>query len=138
MSFVNINLIIFAIMIKLMLFCVLRVCRDRESTKRQEAHYCVPERCATSWINTESTALILVRGMTKKSFLESPALRACGSDSQVSVVRDQQRKCQNNKGYAFAYPLLFWTCSTKMQLNKMKICKANQPLLLHYYLLPIT
>ena len=36
--------------------------------------------------------------------------------------------------------VLFCLCarSTKMQLNKMKICKANQPLLLHYSLLLLT
>ena len=155
-----------------MLFCVLRVCREIESTKRQEAHSSVAERCATSLITAEKASFFLCevasnlesprRGavavalgcycsyLTEKRTKEArgfclgllllapPAGRRtsclrqarhhglhgsrkreplrgckqprvtapgrCGGCSQVSVVRDQQRKCQNNKGYAFAYP----------------------------------
>ena len=49
------------------------------------------------------------------------------------VLLTQNKKADKNRLFLF-----IWTHSTKMQLNKMKICEANQPLLLHYYLLPIT
>ena len=50
--------------------------------------------------------------------------------------RPSQGDCFLMGNYLFVFAVIF-PLSTKMQLNKMKICKANQPYFftIHYYLL---